>query len=109
MPTRRDWPDLMRAIAEERIALSSAKNANYAGGEMDADAFANFNLVGVLTHDKITREQGIFVRLCDKVARLGNLLFGAQDAVGESVEDTLKDLANYADILLQALRERRGP
>lgn len=44
--------------------------------------------------------------MCDKVSRLGNVLFGVPDQVGESVEDTLKDLANYADILLQAWREK---
>jgi aspartate carbamoyltransferase catalytic subunit len=46
--------------------------------------------------------------MCDKMARLGNVLFGAPDQVGESVEDTVKDLANYSDILLQAYREKRA-
>jgi hypothetical protein len=55
MPTRREWPEKMQAIASERIALSAAKNANYAGGDLDSDAFANFNLVDTLTHGKISR------------------------------------------------------
>jgi len=94
----------MRAIAGERIELSTRKTANYAG---DEDAFFNFNLVEQITHGKITCEQGIFVRMCDKMGRLGNLLFGAPDTVGESVEETLKDLANYSDMVLQAWREKR--
>jgi hypothetical protein len=106
MPSREDWPKIMRAISDERIALSVAKNSNYAGGDAESDAFSNFNLVEILTHGRVTREVGIFVRLCDKVARLGNVMFGAPDAVGESVEDTLKDLANYADITLAAWREK---
>lgn len=108
MPSRREWPETMRKIAEERIELSARKNANYSGGELDADAFKNFNLVEIVTNGKISREAGIFVRMVDKVARLGNVMFGEPDQVGESVEDTLKDLANYSDIALQAWREKHS-
>jgi len=103
---RNDWSEKLRAIAEERIALSERKNQNYAS---DEDGFFNFTITELLSHRKLTREQGIFVRMCDKIARLGCLLFNNPDAVGESLEDTVKDLANYADILLLSLRERNFP
>jgi hypothetical protein len=92
----------MQKIADEKIALSSAKNANYAGED---NAWANFDLVEIVTHGKITREQGIFVRMIDKVSRLGSLLFDGEDQVGEAVTDTVKDLAIYADILYASLHE----
>ena len=43
---------------------------------------------------------GIVVRLGDKVARLKTLQRGAGEAVDESIEDTLMDVANYAIIAL---------
>jgi hypothetical protein len=93
----------MRKIAEEKLELSCRKNANYAG---DEDAWANFNLVEIVTHGKITREQGIFVRMVDKMSRLGSLLFDGTDQVGEPTKDTIRDLGIYADILYASLEER---
>jgi hypothetical protein len=100
--TRKEWPAVMQRIADEKVSLSTAKNANYAGED---NAWANFDLVEIVTHGKITREQGIFVRMIDKMSRLGSLLFDGQDQVGEAVQDTVKDLAIYADILYASLNE----
>jgi hypothetical protein len=104
--TRAEWPDVMRKIAEEKLELSCRKNANYAG---DEDAWANFNLVEIVTHGKITREQGIFVRMVDKMSRLGSLLFDGKDQVGEPTKDTIRDLGIYSDILYASLEEREEP
>lgn len=52
-------------------------------------------------------EQGVLVRVNDKLARLKNLLSpnGEKQPNHESIEDTWRDLANYAII---ALLLRRG-
>jgi hypothetical protein len=54
---------------------------------------------------------GIIVRLNDKLARLKNLYgvtegtFKQKSASNESVEDTFKDIANYAVIALMTLQK----
>jgi len=52
-------------------------------------------------HDNILafREQGLVVRMWDKVARLKNLLWANPDSPkNESIEDTFTDIAGYAII-----------
>jgi hypothetical protein len=52
-------------------------------------------------HDNIMafKEQGLVVRLWDKVARLKNLLWVRQESPkNESIEDTFTDIAGYAII-----------
>ena len=43
-------------------------------------------------------EQGLVVRLWDKINRLKNLIWNNQRPKNESVEDTLNDIAGYAII-----------
>ena len=50
-------------------------------------------------------EQGLVVRLWDKINRLKNLIWNNQRPKNESVEDTLNDIAGYAII---GLMLRRG-
>lgn len=58
-------------------------------------------------HENITAfgEFGVLVRLNDKVARLRNLLAKGKKPQNESLEDSWRDIANYAII---ALMLRRG-
>lgn len=73
--------------------ISREKNLRYAGAE---DPFKNFRLGG---------QYGIAIRMTDKVSRLLTLTEpGCQvDGADESIEDTCRDLANYA-MLLCAMR-----
>ena len=57
------------------------KNANY------GNSFVN-------TRNEV--KNAIIVRLMDKMERLKTLFKGDEDLVGESIDDTLLDLANYA-------------
>ena len=77
-------------ICKELNEIYSAKNSNY------GDSFA-----------KVRREveSAIIVRLMDKIERLKMLYKGEADKVGESIEDSLKDLANYA---IMELVERKN-
>ena len=47
---------------------------------------------------------GLRVRIHDKVARINNLIDRHSDPMYESIEDSFKDLANYAIIALLVLR-----
>lgn len=47
------------------------------------------------------------IRMDDKMARLTNLVTGAQQHVDESIEDTLMDLAGYAILCAVELRKSK--
>ena len=49
---------------------------------------------------------GLLVRMHDKMARLKNLHYNNKSANYESIEDTYKDLSNYAVIALMVLRDK---
>lgn len=88
--TREEYLQNFQKITGEMLALTSAKNADYAS---DSDPFANFRTFG---------ELGILVRMSDKFARLKTLLVDKKDATvaNETVEDTILDLATYSVLLL---------
>lgn len=77
------------------IEIAIKKNKDYSGSEAN-NPFANFEgskLVGV------SPEQGILVRMLDKIKRVSNLLKQEAAVKDESMEDTLNDIINYAAIL----------
>jgi len=82
-------------------SLIEAKNADYAG---DSDPFKNFKLCESL--GICSAEQGLLVRMSDKMSRLSTLIDGPESRVdNESIADTLLDLANYA-VLLRVWMDR---
>lgn len=86
-----------RAFYEECVQIADRKNQGYA---QVRDPFSNFRLAG---------EIGFAVRMSDKVSRLLNLLRNPDvDSYDESIEDTCKDLANYAMLLAGYRRNERG-
>lgn len=80
------------------VGLVAEKNKRYAGNH---DPFRNLKIAG---------DYGIAVRMSDKVTRLLTLLHPANtvDAADESIEDTLRDLANYAMLCAGLRRNERG-
>lgn len=70
--------------------LHNRKNNNYAS---DGDPLSNLRLCETFGVPATT---GVMVRLSDKWSRLTELMKGKQDLVGESVTDTLRDMAIYA-------------
>jgi hypothetical protein len=106
MVTNKELVPRLEKLSEERLAIVRAKNSNYAGGSGDSNAFKNFDMIEVLTNGKVSREVGMLVRMTDKLARLATLITGTPDAVGESIQDTLADLANYADLTTLAFRDK---
>ena len=87
--TKADLLSLHDRISHEARVLMQAKNDDYAHGD---DAFRNFRRHGAL---------GVLVRLGDKLARLDSFEERGEFSVkGEDVEDTVKDIVNYAIIYL---------
>jgi hypothetical protein len=91
---RTQFTDTIRKFYDQGLELIASKNDDYAG---DGDPFANFRMAEKMG---LTTEQGIMLRLLDKVARLANVhKKGVATVASESLDDTLLDLANYTAIL----------
>ena len=85
------------------LGIMKAKSADYAG---DINPFKNFDSVETICN--ISSENGILVRMCDKMTRIGNLINKDAKVKDESIEDTLLDLANYSYILLARIKARKN-
>lgn len=94
--------DLLAAMAD----LHVRKSAGYSGADQP-DAWHNFRQCekfGISTAD------GIITRMSDKWSRIQALWRDpANEQVGEALQDTLKDLASYALILVCLLNEDTPP
>lgn len=86
----------------ECVEISKKKNADYAD---EGDPFKNFRSVEALGLDS---NEGILVRMMDKMSRAGNLLKRAAQVLDESIVDTLKDLSNYALILAIKIEDEQS-
>jgi hypothetical protein len=92
-------------LMAEATELHVAKNAGYAGAE-NPDPWANFRLS---QRFDISPFRGVLVRLTDKYSRIHSLRRNpANDRIGESILDTLRDLAAYALIAICLLDEERA-
>ena len=84
--------------AEHQAQLDIIKRKNSDYGAIN-DPFANFRMFG---------ELGFAVRLSDKLSRIKTLLErGSAYVVDESVEDTIRDMANYCNLLLAYRSEKK--
>ena len=83
--------------------VTKAKNDDYTG--INESPFANLELTEKLGN--CSTEQGIIVRMSDKLSRLASFAAQGQLSVkDESVEDTLLDLANYCVLLAGYLKAK---
>jgi hypothetical protein len=101
MPGSPEYLSLLEAMK----SLHIRKNAGYAGSD-NPDPWANFRMsVGF----GVSALDGCLVRMTDKYIRVQNLRKDpANDQVGESIDDTLMDLAAYALIAICLRREEDG-
>lgn len=94
----------LKDILGQAKDLHVRKNAGYAGAA-NPDPWANFRLSELFGIGPV---QGVFVRMSDKYARITSLRADASnERVGESLWDTLADLAAYALIAVCLLEEER--
>ena len=99
-------PNYLRLL-EDMKALHIAKNAGYSGDS--PDRWANFRLSESFG---VSSFLGVMVRMSDKWIRITNLIKNPKnDQVGESIRDTLMDLASYALIavcIMDETKEKEG-
>lgn len=89
-------PQFLRLL-EEMEDIHRRKNAGYAGEE-SMDPWSNFRMAEMLD---ISAFKGCLIRMGDKYSRICNLAEDPNnEQVGESIHDTLIDLANYALIAI---------
>lgn len=93
------------SFTRNMLEVSRAKGADYTGSSQDP--FANFKQVELL--GICSTEQGFLARMTDKMSRVASLLNQEAQVKDESIEDTLKDLANYAILLAGYLRSKPQP
>jgi hypothetical protein len=86
----------VKNIFNHCLAILTAKGHDYSGNE---DCLRNFKRFG---------SKGILVRMYDKMERLITLSESKAN-VRESVEDTAKDLINYAALYLMVKSTEAGP
>ena len=89
-------------LLDEMKDLHVRKNAGYAGD--NPDAWANFRMC---ENFGVSSFLGCLVRLSDKYIRVTNLVKNPKnEQVGESIRDTLFDLAAYSLIAICLLEEK---
>jgi|SRR5579885_2116077 len=94
--TKQEFLSSLARNFERAMKLAEDKNADYASQE---DPFRNFRKTSEIAG--LTVEQGILVRLGDKISRISNLLRTKESRVkSESIEDTIIDAMNYLNIML---------
>ena len=88
-------------LLEEMKDLHIKKNAGYSGDNLDR--WANFRMA---ENFGVSSFLGCMVRMSDKFIRIQNLVKNPKnEMVGESIKDTLLDLASYALIAYCLLTE----
>ncbi|MDO5566214.1 MAG: nucleotide modification associated domain-containing protein [Planctomycetia bacterium] len=85
----------MKELCDELAETLIAKNQNYGSSALEPPLLA----------PNMTIYDGLMTRLSDKVKRLSNLNKVGMDLVGESVKDTIKDIAGYCILTLELFKE----
>ena len=85
--------DEFKRIQQEQYELFCAKQKNY--GPVNISMGSNLER----EDDRKLSLQGLFFRINDKINRYKQMImFGSQDAVGEPLNDTFKDISVYGII-----------
>lgn len=84
---------LHAALCDESRGLMDKKNDDYADTD---EVFGNLDVVEAVYRGRISTEDGIIVRLCDKISRLATASRRDLKVKEESARDTVLDLINYA-------------
>ena len=104
--TQKEFLENIKKDHLQMFNIMVAKNADYSGSEAESNPFKNFEAceqIGVCSV-----EQGILVRMMDKMARITNLTKQEAQVKDESITDTCLDLANYALILKAYIESRKA-
>ena len=88
-------------LLKEMEDLHNRENSNYA---QDKDPLSNLKMSKEID---IPSHIGCFIRIQDKYARVRELLKGKPDRVGESIKDTMMDLAVYSLLFIILYEENK--
>ena len=100
--TTKQFLQRLEELYKSNLEISRAKNNDYAG---DGDPFKNFKLCEMLGICSV--EEGMLVRITDKLSRISNLLKKEAKVKDESILDTLQDLSNYSMIMRVYLESKK--
>lgn len=94
-----------KEILDKMLEIHEAKNHDYAGD--GGDPYKNFRECEdiYVEGNPIPAWTGILVRIGDKWSRIKNLTKFEPAVKGESIKDTLLDMANYSVLALIVLEE----
>lgn len=96
--------ELIQNLYNRNIEIMKAKNQDYSGN--NPDPLYNFTLSAGVAN--VSVQQGILVRLMDKMARIGNLLNQEAAVKDETISDTISDAINYLSILYYSLNKDKN-
>lgn len=96
--------DLLEQFHKDKMETLISKGKDYASKD---DILSNFKNSGAIVG--VSKERQILSLIATKVARLGNLLDNKDKPNNESIEDTVKDLSGYVDLMYCALNESKKP
>ena len=97
---REEYQKKLAEIFADVYDTLAKKNHDYAGEE---GAFAGFEKSAKVA--EVSVEQGIIVRIMDKINRIMNLLYSTNEVKNEAITDTARDLIGYSAILALWLQE----
>lgn len=112
--TKKDYIAFHAEFCKSMVDITARKNHDYTGA--GDDAFANFRqIASLMGSDQLGNVAGtgpvdvvaigFLTRMSDKLSRIGSFVAKGELLVKEeSVEDTLKDLANYSALFAGYLR-----
>lgn len=99
---RKEFLKQFNQTLKEMSDIVVKKNKDYTG---NGDAFKNFQSISILTDNMISPEEGILVRMTDKINRIATLIYQDNAVKDEKIQDTLLDLAVYSIILKTYLNQ----
>lgn len=92
-----------KKVTEQMFETTKRKNSDYSG-ENNADAFKNFRAAENL--GVCSTEEGMVVRMLDKMVRIANLLKQDNFVEWEGIADSLLDLSVYSIIMYIYLKNK---
>lgn len=101
--TREQQQKIIKECFEQRMEIMRKKGEDYSNGQ---DVLSNFKGAGA--NIGLTAGMQILSLIATKVARLGVLLNSGKVPENESIDDSIKDLANYTDLLYCAVNEGKA-
>jgi hypothetical protein len=101
--TKKEYMELVDRELTSIKKIIEAKNHDYTGGS--DDPFENFKMTETMGFG--TAEQGLMIRLMDKIQRIKSFMFkGELKVTNESATDAARDMIGYTLILIGLMEDK---